>query len=63
MEQNGADASTLQEAKRCLLLGCVRSDWKLPPEILDRHIQAARYTGEKNYWVCMKKLYSLRVTQ
>lgn len=63
MEQNGADASTLQEAKRCLLLGCVRSDWKLPLEILDRHIQAARYTGEKNYWVCMKKLYSLRVTQ
>lgn len=59
MEQNGADAAKLQEVKRCLQLGCVRSDWMLPTEMLDRYIRNARHIREKNYWVCMKKLYSL----
>lgn len=60
MEKNGTDTDRLQEAGRCLRLGQVRSDWMLPPEILDAHIRNARHIREKNYWVCMKKLYLLK---
>lgn len=60
MEKNGTDTARLQEAGRCLRLGQVRSDWMLPPEILDAHIRNARHIREKNYWVCMKKLYLLK---
>lgn len=59
MEHNGTDAAKLQEVKRCLLLGRVRSDWMLSQEILDMRIRNAKRISEKNYWVCMKKLYSL----
>lgn len=59
MEHNDTDAAKLQEVKRCLLLGRVRSDWMLPQEILDMRIRNAKRISEKNYWVCMKKLYSL----
>lgn len=60
MEKNGTDTARLQEAGRCLRLGQVRSDWMLPPEMLDAHIRNARHIREKNYWVCMKKLYLLK---
>lgn len=60
MEKNGTDTDRLQEAGRCLRLGRVRSDWMLPPEMLDAHIRNARHIREKNYWVCMKKLYLLK---
>lgn len=56
MESNGANPEILTEANRCLCLGRVRSDWTLTPDELDREIQSAKYTSEKNYWVCMKKL-------
>ncbi len=49
----------LKEVTRCLHLGCVRSDWTLTKDELNARIQSARYTSEKNYWVCMKRLYSL----
>lgn len=46
----------LEEAKRCLRLGCVRSDWLLEPDYIDAQIKKARYTSEKNYWICMKQI-------
>lgn len=56
MEDNGANPEILAEAARCLRLGRVRSDWTLTPDEIDKRIQDAKYTSEKNYWVCMKKL-------
>lgn len=56
MEDTGTDEEKIQEARRCLLLGCVRSDWMLDEDELDLRIQNARYTSERNYWVCMKRL-------
>lgn len=50
------DAKLLEEAMRCLQLGIVRSDWILQSCDLDQKIKEARYTSEKNYWICMKKL-------
>lgn len=56
MQLAGADSSALAEARRCLILGCVRSDW-IPgycdPEF---KINNAKYISEKNYWICMKRL-------
>ena len=49
----------LKEVTRCLHLGCVRSDWTLTQDEINARIQSAKYTSEKNYWVCMKRLYSL----
>lgn len=56
MESNGANPEILTEANRCLCLGRVRSDWTLTPDEISKKIQSAKYTSEKNYWVCMKKL-------
>lgn len=56
MESNGANPEILTEANRCLCLGRVRSDWTLTPDEISKKIQNAKYTSEKNYWVCMKKL-------
>ncbi len=56
MAEEGAGERKLKEAIRCLELGRVRADWRLPLGELDRRIKEARYTGDKNYWICMKKL-------
>ncbi len=56
MKASGASAEILAEAARCLHLGCVRPDWMAKPSVIDEQIKNARYTSEKNYWVCMKKL-------
>ncbi|MCM1217432.1 MAG: DEAD/DEAH box helicase family protein [Lachnospiraceae bacterium] len=42
--------------ERCLRLGSIRSDWLLEKSVLEEQIQKARYTSDKNYWICMKKL-------
>lgn len=58
MEYNGTDPELLKEVTRCLHLGCVRADWMLTPNEIQERIQSAKYTSEKNYWVCMKRLCS-----
>lgn len=57
MEDSGAGMEILKEVDRCLRLGCVRSDWRAEPSVIEEQIRNARYISEKNYWVCMKKLY------
>lgn len=56
LEQAGLSSDKLEEARRCLKLGCVRSDWLLEPDYIDAQIKKARYASEKNYWVCMKEM-------
>ena len=53
---SGLDAHRLQEIKRCLRLGCVRSDWKQDLSYVEEQIRKAKYASDRNYWVCMKKL-------
>lgn len=56
LQQMRFDSDKLEEARRCLRLGCVRSDWLLEPDYIDAQIKKARYASEKNYWVCMKEM-------
>lgn len=56
MQRTGAGSSAIAEARRCLRLGAVRSDWLSGCDELDVKISAAKYTSDKNYWICMKKL-------
>lgn len=46
----------LQEAARCLQLGCIRTDWLLEQAAIEEQIKNSKYISDKNYWVCMKKL-------
>lgn len=45
-----------KEAVHCLKHGCVRSDWLRECEDLEERIKSSRYTRERNYWVCMKRI-------
>lgn len=56
MQKTGLSEEKLDELKRCLHLGCVRSDWLLETDEIDLQIQNARYASERNYWTCMKRL-------
>lgn len=56
MRRADTDGKTIQEAERCLRLGRVRSDWLLAPERIEEQIVQCKYTSDKNYWVCMKRL-------
>ncbi len=56
MKKDGADSPKIKEALRCLALGRVRADWKQDPLEIARKIGEVRYTEDKNYWICMKKL-------
>lgn len=56
MQNAGAGRKKLQEAERCLQLGCVRPDWTLKPSDIELQIKQSKYTSDKNYWICMKKL-------
>lgn len=56
MREDGADSRKIKEACRCLALGRTRADWKRKPLEIERKIEEARYTEDKNYWICMKKL-------
>lgn len=56
LEQAGIGSDKLEEARRCLKLGCVRSDWLQEADYIDVQIKKARYASEKNYWVCMKEM-------
>ena len=46
----------IREAEHCLTLGSTRADWTAEKNVLEQHIQNAKSTRERNYWVCMKKL-------
>nr|WP_300886249.1 DEAD/DEAH box helicase family protein [uncultured Schaedlerella sp.] len=56
MQRDGKSKEQMREARRCLRLGIVRSDWLRAPEELEEYIKKARYASEKNYWICMKKM-------
>lgn len=56
MKDSGLEQETLREARRCLSLGCVRSDWTRKLSSLQRYIDQADCTSQRNYWTCMKKL-------
>lgn len=56
LQEAGTDTQVLDEVMRCLCLGSVRSDWISKHCDLDLKIKESRYTSEKNYWICMKKL-------
>lgn len=58
MAYRGAGEEKLKEARRCLSLGCVRSDWMREKEYLEEKIREAKYVSDRNYWVCMKRLGS-----
>jgi len=49
----------IQEAAHWLDLGAVRTDWLAGPDAIKLHIQHAKSTRERNYWMCMKKLAEL----
>lgn len=55
-QSTNKDSEKLQEIKRCLQLGCVRSDWMSSQNVIEEQLKNARFTSDKNYWVCMKKL-------
>ena len=59
MMHEGINSRKIAEIKRCLQLGSIRSDWLNKPDQLDQKIHEAKYTADKNYWICMKKIASL----
>ncbi len=62
MQNAGAGEEQQAEAKRCLWLGLVRSDWKLDKDAIEKKISRAKAVGDKNYWICMKKMNRLLST-
>ncbi len=54
--RSGAEEEKIREAQRCLRLGSVRPDWQLEQKEIERRIHNAKYTRDKNYWVCMKRV-------
>lgn len=59
MQLAGANPTTLAEAARCLELGCVRSDWLMNRSDLQSRADSAKTTGDRNYWICMKRISAL----
>lgn len=49
-----------KEVIRCLKLGSVHADWMRTCEELDWQIKNSRYTRERNYWICMRKIAGYR---
>ncbi len=56
MQNAGMNEEKMNEARRCLHLGAVRSDWLRNQDELTRYIREAKYARDKNYWICMKKM-------
>lgn len=59
MSENGVKPAKLSELKRCLRLGRVRTDWLCKADEIGTKIREARYTSDKNYWICMKRIRAL----
>lgn len=60
MQSAGVSEEKQKEAERCLRLGCVRSDWMLEQDAIEEQIREANYAGDRNYWICMKKMMEQR---
>ena len=58
-EKNHVDKILLNEMRRCISVGLVRSDWLLPVDICSEQIKKAKNQREKNYWICMKQMAKL----
>ncbi len=50
------DERLIREARRCLSLGLARSDWLMSEAACEERIRRAEDQGEKNYWICMRKM-------
>ena len=50
----------IQEAIRCFDLGVIKADWMIEIHAIEQHIQNAKTTKERNYWMCMKKMAELQ---
>lgn len=61
MRSKGADEKIMEELKRCLRLGSVRSDWKREREWLEKKAEQSGSVREKNYWMCMKWLREIEI--
>lgn len=59
MLSDGIDEERLQEVRRCLQLGSVRSDWLLSEKELEQRLHSCSSVSEKNYWICMKLIKTL----
>ena len=65
LDEISSGTAQIQEAKRreavrCLRIGCVCSDWMRESEDLEQRIKNSRYSRERNYWICMKKIAGYR---
>lgn len=56
----GIQKDQLREARRCLRIGCIRSDWLTEQQEIEEQIRNAKYIRDKNYWICMKKLQEVK---
>ncbi|MDE7201307.1 MAG: DEAD/DEAH box helicase [Lachnospiraceae bacterium] len=56
MQSAGLTKDKIHEAIHCLDLGSVRADWMSEKSSIEQHIQNAKSTRERNYWMCMKKM-------
>lgn len=52
----GAGSEALSEARRCLCLGQIRSDYLTETCDFDTKIRESVSVRDRNYWICMKKL-------
>lgn len=48
--------STINECRRCLCLGMLRTDWMMGIADITKRIEEADDVREENYWICMKML-------
>lgn len=62
MQRINLDNRQIKEAERCLWAGCIRTDWLLELNEIEKQIQDAKYMRDKNYWICMKKLKTISKT-
>ncbi len=60
LSERTRDEAKLEEARRCLMEGLALPDWLCTPAACERKIAAAANTHQRNYWICMKKLSTLR---
>jgi superfamily II DNA or RNA helicase len=54
--------SLINEMRRCLQIGLVRSDWLLAEAEYEEKIRKAENQKEKNYWICMKRMGQVRAS-
>ena len=54
--------SLINEMRRCLQIGLLRSDWLLAEAEYEEKIRKAENQKEKNYWICMKRMGQVRAS-